>query len=325
MRGLNKKDLIKMFYLMSKIRIFEEKIVSLYSRQDMRTPVHLYIGEEAIAVGVCMNLSKNDFVFGTHRSHGLYIAKGGDLKKLAAELYGRRTGCSKGKGGSMHVVDTKVGVCGTTAIVGGNIPLAVGAALAIKMKKQNYVSCAFFGDGAVDEGTFYESLNFAALKKLPVIFICENNFYATHSHISKRQPFDNIYERSIPLGVPSFRVDGNDVLSIYSLMKDLIFKVRKEKTPFFVECRTYRWKTHVGPQSDDLLGNPAGRDLADWMRKCPIKRIKKFLLKNNILSQEDMKGMVRKIKEEVKAAFVYGRNSPFPSSNDLYKDVVEEK
>ncbi|MEW5694242.1 MAG: thiamine pyrophosphate-dependent dehydrogenase E1 component subunit alpha [Candidatus Hydrogenedentota bacterium] len=217
---------LQLYKTMCKIRFFEEKICSVYSKQDMRTPVHLCIGQEAIASGVCANLRDDDILFSTHRGHGHYIAKGGDLLKLVLELYGKKAGCSGGRGGSMHLCDPQKGMPGFSAIVSGVVPVAVGYAFAIKYKNEKRISCVFFGDGAVDEGTLYESFNLAALKRLPVLFICENNFYATSSHIRNRYAVFNLPDKAKSFGVPGYRKDGNDVLEIYNLSRDLIGKIR---------------------------------------------------------------------------------------------------
>ncbi|OQX81020.1 MAG: hypothetical protein B6D56_03625 [Candidatus Omnitrophica bacterium 4484_70.1] len=318
---ISKEKIIQLYSSMVKIRRFEEKIIEVYPQQQMRTPVHLYIGEEAIASGVCAALRKDDYVFGTHRSHGLYIAKGGELKKLVSELYGKRNGCCKGKGGSMHIVDVAHGICGTTAIVGGNIPLAVGAGLTIKLKSTQQVSCAFFGDGAVDEGVFYESMNFASLKKLPVIFICENNFYATHSHISKRQAQDNIYTRGVCLGIPGKRVDGNDVIEVYLTAKEAIERARNSYGPTLIECRTYRWRTHVGPQTDEELGMPPAGELLQWLKRCPIQRLRRCILEKGIMDLEEEKELIKLIEEEIEEAFKFAQTSPSPKPEEVFDDV----
>ena len=204
-KGVPLKEIFYLFETMLKIRLFEEKLIELYPAQDMKTPIHLYIGQEAIAAGVCANLQRDDYVFSNHRGHGHYIAKGGDLKALVAEFYGRIDGCSRGKGGSMHIVAPEVGIMGTSAIVGGGISHAVGAALASVMQRNRKVSVVFFGDGACDTGAFYESLNFASLKRLPVVFVCENNFYATNSPLKARHPLDNIYKSCLLYTSPSPR------------------------------------------------------------------------------------------------------------------------
>jgi acetoin:2,6-dichlorophenolindophenol oxidoreductase subunit alpha len=306
---------------MVKLRHCEEMVVRLYPEQKMKTPVHLYIGQEAIATGVCCCLQPGDYVFSTHRGHGVYIAKGGDLKRLTAELYGSIEGCSRGKGGSMHIVDKNCGVCGTTAIVGGNIPLAVGAALASSIRNSGEVACAFFGDGAVDQGVFYESLNFASLRKLPVVFICENNFYATHSHQSKRQALDNIFERGTCFGVPGERVDGNDVLAVFSSAQRAIRRARALKGPTLIECRTYRWKSHVGPQSDEDLGFPPKEHLHKWLKKCPIKRFRKWLIKNGVISEKGDRELIKGIDAEIEEAFDFAQQCRMPDGDMLCEHI----
>ncbi|UCD87639.1 MAG: thiamine pyrophosphate-dependent dehydrogenase E1 component subunit alpha [Desulfobacterales bacterium] len=316
-----KRTLIKLYKLMLAIRRFEEKIVRVYCDQDMKTPVHLYIGQEAIAAGVCANLRKEDYVFSTHRSHGHYLAKGGDMKRLMAELYGRKTGCSRGKGGSMHVVDPEVGVCGSTAIVGGNIPLSVGAALSSVMQKRKQVAVSFFGDGAVEEGAFHESLNFAALKDLPAVFVCENNFYATHSHQSKRQPHDHIYKLAKHYLMPGFRVDGNDVLRVFGVAREAVNRARRGDGPTLMECRTYRWKGHVGPECDIKLGYRMQKELNSWMKRCPIKRFEKRLVNEGVMKKTTIDKITREIDRQIDDAYRFGKGSPHPDENELLEDV----
>ena len=303
------------------IRRFEEKIVAVYGLQEMKTPVHLYLGQEAVAAGVCANLRDEDYVFGTHRSHGLYLAKGGDMNALMAELYGRRTGCSKGKGGSMHVVDTRVGVCGTSAIVGGCIPLAVGAALGAVMQAQDRIAVAFFGDGAADEGVFYESLNFAALKKLPVVFVCENNFYATASHQSKRQPHDRIHRLSQGHLIPGLRVDGNDVVAVDQAAGKAVARARRGGGPSLLECRTYRWKGHVGPESDVERGCRPRAELEAWLARCPVKAFEAKLQQSGLLNREELDRLRQEVDRRVEEADRFGRLSPYPDPEEVLDDV----
>lgn len=315
-------DTIRELYrVMLKIRKFEEKIIELYPTEDMKTPVHLYIGEEAIASGVCANLSKEDYIFSTHRCHGHYVAKGGDIKRAMAEMYGKRTGCSKGKGGSMHLVDPEAGVCGSTAIVGGNIPLSVGVALGFVMQNKKNIAVSFFGDGAVDQGTFHESLNFASLKKLPVVFVCENNFYATHSHQLARQPQDNIYMRGEIYGIPGARVDGNDVISVYRAAKESVCRARAGEGPTLIEARTYRWKGHVGPDSDIKMGYRSQEELDKWMERCPIKIMEQKLIKDNYITREEMKEIADSIDREINEAVVFGKESDYPGDSELLEDL----
>jgi pyruvate dehydrogenase E1 component alpha subunit len=311
----------ELYLMMLKIRKFEEKLVELYPEQEIKCPVHLYIGEEAIAAGVCANLRKDDYVFSNHRSHGHYIAKGGDFKALMAELYGRKTGCCKGKGGSMHLAAPEVGIFGTSAIVGGGIPLAVGTALASVMQENDKVSVAFFGDGAVDEGIFHESLNFASLRKLPVIFACENNFYATNSPQSARQPADNIAKRAEGYMIPGGRVDGTDVIAVFEAAGEAVKRARKGEGPTLIECRAYRWKGHVGPDYDFELGFRPKEELDEWLEKCPIKRYEKFLLNQNIMSESGMAQIARQLDKEIEEAVIFGQRSPFPDEDELFNNL----
>lgn len=317
----NHNFLKKIYYLLIKIRKFEERIIELYPQRQMCCPVHLYIGEEAIAVGVCINLNKQDFCFSNHRNHGHLIAKGVDLKPIYAEIYGKKTGCSKGKGGSMHMVSTEHSIMGTSAIVGGTIPIAVGAALAIKMKKEKKVVVVFFGDGAVDGGVFYESLNFASLKKLPIVFVCENNFYATNSPQESRQINPNIYKVANFFLMPGVCIDGNNVLEVYRIAKESIDRARNGLGPSLIEARTYRWRTHVGPETDIEKGFREKKEVAKWMKKCPLKKFKKYLLKNRLLKGKDLKDLEKGVEREIKEALDFALKSPLPQKQDLSKDV----
>lgn len=306
---------------MLRIRRFEERIIKLYPEQQMRTPVHLCLGQEAIACGVCLNLKKSDYIFSTHRNHGHCIAKGMDLNLIMAELYGRKTGCSKGKGGSMHLVDPVNGIMGTSAIVGGGLPIALGTALASKTKRDKRVSVVFFGDGAVDAGTFHECLNFASLKRLPVVFVCENNFYATNSPLLARQPADNIFERAKPCLIKGLRLDGNDVIRIFKAAKEVIEKARDGNGPTLIECRTYRFRQHVGTDCDYEMGCRPKEELDRWLKRCPIKKFKRFLLKSNLISEKEIVNITARIDREIERAMSFAKNSPFPEENELMEDV----
>lgn len=310
-----------MYWQMLRVRRFEEKLVELYPAQDMRTPIHLCLGQEAIAVGVCLNLEKEDYVFSNHRGHGHCIAKGTDMKLMMAEFYGRRTGCSRGKGGSMHLVDPERGILGTSAIVGGGLPMAVGAALASSMRNDGCISVVFFGDGAVDEGTFHESLNFASLKKLPVLFVCENNFYATNSYQSTRQVTESIAEFAKAYMIPSECIDGNDVIAVFKAARKAIKRIRGGKGPVFLECRTYRWKGHVGPDCDVEKGCRPKEELEEWTKRCPIRLFKDFLLGGNIMSKSEMNQIFKQVDEEIEAAVSFGKSSPFPDKDELLDHV----
>lgn len=329
MKTLNKEipsqTAVELYKMMLLIRRFEEIIIDVYPAQEMKTPVHLYIGQEAIAAGVCANLTKEDYVFTTHRSHGHCLAKGVAPKVLYSEFYGRITGCCKGKGGSMHPAIPELGIPGTTAIVGGGIPIAVGTALASKMKGEDRVSVTFFGDGGADEGVFHESLNYASLKKLPVIFVCENNFYSVNSHLSARQPQDNIAKRAQAYGMPGVRLDGNDVLSIYKTAKEAIQRSRSNGGPTLIECRTYRWKQHVGPECDHEQGCRPKEELIHWMTECPIDKWKKILLEKKIIKESELMKIQIKIDSDLKSAIEYAKESPLPNAKELYNDVYFER
>lgn len=316
------KDLISIYSTMLEIRLFEERLVALYPVQDMKTPIHLCIGQEAIAAGVCHHLKKEDLIFTTHRCHGHVIAKGMPFGPMMAELYGRSAGCSSGKGGSMHLVDPERGILATSAIVGGGIALAVGASLSLKLRRERTaIVVSFFGDGATDEGVFYESLNFAALKKLPILFICENNFYATNSPLLARQPLDNIFRRPGIFGIKGFRADGNDAAQVASLAGRLVQKVRQGGGPVLLECRTYRWKGHVGPDCDVEKGCRPRYELDTWMKKCPVRALERYLLKKRALTKQGIDSLRAKILAEISAAEKAAKDSSEPSAGDVATNV----
>ncbi|MDD5072238.1 MAG: thiamine pyrophosphate-dependent dehydrogenase E1 component subunit alpha [Candidatus Omnitrophica bacterium] len=315
------RDLIQIYETMLRIRLFEERVIRSYPGQEMKTPVHLCVGQEAVAAGVCRNLTDKDYVFTNHRCHGHCLAKGMSMSSILAELYGKRTGCCKGKSGSMHLSDPDRGILATSAIVGGNIPVAVGAALSLKFRKSRNIAVVFFGDGAVDEGAFYESLNFSALKKLPVLFVCENNFYATNSPQKARQPVDNIFKRGGIFGIKGFRCDGNDAVEVFDLSKGLIEKIRKGSGPYLMECRTYRWKGHVGPDCDFEKGCRPKYELDGWVRKCPVKRLEDKLSRKGLLTGSGAEKMRVKIEREISKAENFAKRSRFPNTGELYEDV----
>jgi TPP-dependent pyruvate/acetoin dehydrogenase alpha subunit len=322
---LTKRETLALYVNMLKIRLAEEMISQKYLEGEIRLAIHLCIGEEAVAAGVCENLQKGDYIFSNHRSHGHYIAGNGDLNKLFAELYGKAGGCSSGKGGSMHLFDSSIGYLGSSSIVGGNIPIAVGTGLASKCLKLPRVTVCFFGDGAADEGTFYEALNFAAIKSLPVLFVCENNFYAIFSNQKVRQKLDNIYRRYREMGVPGIRVDGNDAIKVYEVSKHLIEGIRNGQGPFLMECRTYRWMAHAGPSPDNGLGYRSDQDIKNWRRKCPIQRLENYMLNHKIVEKNYLMRIHRKVSDDIKRAVLYAQNSEYPQKEDLLKDIMSVK
>ncbi len=318
---LSKESLENLYTSMLRIRRAQEKIAEIYPQEPrkIQCPVHLCIGQEAIAAGVCANLLSDDYVLGYFRSHGHYLAKGGDLNALFAELYGKKTGCAKGRGGSMHILDMKAGYMGSSAIVGGLIAQAVGAALAFKLRGEPRVAVSFFGDGACEEGVWHESLNFAALRKLPVIFVCENNFYAVKSTLAARQPLDNIYQRAANYGLPGVRIDGNDVLKVFAATQAAVERARNNQGPTLIEARTYRWRQMCENTffDKDLLEGRPKKEYAEWLKRDPVKLFEKRLLATKVLNEVEQKTISQKIDQEINEAVRFTEESPFPNSNNL--------
>lgn len=323
--NLSSENMRNMYYSMLRIRQFEEKVSDLIQQKEIICPCHLCIGQEAVATGVCAALRKEDYVFSTHRSHGHYIAKGGNLNALMAELYGRVTGCCKGRGGSMHLSYPEVGFIGSSAIVAGSIPLAVGASLAFSIQNTDDVSVVFFGDGATNEGVWYESLNFAALNKLPVVFICENNLYSTHVHISDHLADTDIQKKAEVFRMPGVQVDGNDVIEVFKVAQEAVKNARQGNGPTLIECMTYRWRGHVGPFDDLETGLRSKEELSYWQKKDPIKKLEKLLLKQNFLSKSELLQIGREIKKEVDESLIFAKKSPFPREDSLLDHVFKTK
>ncbi|MBL79122.1 MAG: acetoin dehydrogenase [Nitrosomonadaceae bacterium] len=316
-----KKNQLALFYSMLRIRRIEEALADRYSEQEMRCPMHLYIGQEAIAVGICAALSENDVMFSNHRAHGHYLAKGGDLNAMIAELYGRATGCCGGRGGSMHLIDLDVGFLGATPIVGGTVPLAVGAAWASSLKSTNQVSVIFFGDGCFEEGVVHESLNFSALHNLPVIFICENNEFSVYTHLNERQPKRPIHQIAKAHGLTSHAGNGNDIEEVVTIAQHAVDNARKGKGPQFIELSTHRWREHCGPDFDDHLGYRAAEEIEMGLKNCPIKKFSARLSENNELSKSDIEKLEAEIREEISDAFKFALSSAKPSSKDAGERV----
>lgn len=315
----------KLYYDMLRVRLIEEAIGEHYREQEMRCPVHLAIGQEAIAVGVCANLRATDYVMSTHRSHIHYLAKGGDLQTMLAEIYGKSTGCSKGKGGSQHLIDIEAGFLGATPIVGSIIPVAVGVAFGVSMKYEERVVVVFFGDAAIEEGVFSESLNFAALKKLRIIFVCENNLYSVYTHIRERQPINRSNVAIAKAhGVYGFEADGNDVTEVYESMSRTIESVRNGLGPAYVEYKTYRWREHCGPNFDNNIGYRTEAEYLAWRKSCPLEKLERFLKKEEILTDSEVVEMGKRIAAEIEDAFHFAKSSPFPFKEELYRNLYAE-
>lgn len=292
-----------------RIRNIELEISRRYSSNQIRCPVHLSVGQEGIAAACALVMKKLDFAVSTHRGHAHYLAKGGDLKKMIAEIYGKVTGCSKGIGGSMHLMDLNVNFMGSSAIVGNSIPVGVGLGLSAKLKKKNQISYVFFGEGATEQGVFYESVNFAIIKKLPVIFICENNLYSVYSDLKYRQPKTRkIYKLVKSFGIQTYKCNGNNVLDSYNTLIKARNFLLKKKQPVFIEFSTYRWLEHCGPNYDNDLKYRSENEFNNWKKKDPIKILKQYLKKN--FSHEKIE---KKIKNEINNAFNFALRSKFPS------------
>ena len=306
---------------MLRIRRVQEAIERLYLQDEMKTPVHLCMGQEAIPVGVCAALNREDYVMSNHRGHGHYLAKGGDLKALIAELHCRKTGCSKGHGGSMHLVDVSVGHLGSSSIVGGGIPIGTGLGLAIQMKNSNQVSTIFFGDGAADEGVLYESINFAMLKRLPVVFVLENNQWSVCSHVSARQPGVNIFHRAEQEMLFSRKIDGNSVTEVYDTARLAVDRARTGGGPSFIECNTYRILGHAGCATQDPEGYRDRKDVEEWKKKCPVKTFLEALIDEGTLTHDEVSAMEKRIEVEIEEAFLFAKESPLPDQQDLYNHI----
>ena len=320
---ISEEKLLEVYRAISKIRKVELKIEDLYHLDEMKTPVHLCLGQEAVSAAVCASMKKDDMIFSNHRSHGHYLAKGGDLNSLIAEFYCKETGCSKGRGGSMHVIDTSVGHYGSSSIVGGSIPHAVGAALAFQMQKKDLVAVSFFGDAASEEGVFYESMNLAQLKKLPVVFVCENNRYSVCSYVSVRQPNDNIAMRAKAFDIPAKQVDGMNAIEVYEAAKFAIEHARSGKGPYVLECKVQRWRGHAGagdPMKDQYR---EPEDLDDSNVRDPLEEYKEYLLKGKV-SQAELDKIDKDIDKQIEEAFKFGQESPLPDRADLEKYLFAE-
>jgi len=309
-------DMYRRLYL---IRQVELKIEEHYHEDEMKTPVHLALGQEAVAVGICIHLTQEDYIFSNHRSHAHYLAKGGDLKAMMAELYCKETGCSRGRGGSMHLIDVSIGHLGSSSMVGGSIPHAVGAAFAIQYKTEDRLAVSFFGDAASEQGVFYESMSWAKKKKLPVIFVCENNEYSVCSHISARQPLIPIAQRAQAFDIPSETIDGMNLLTVYDRMCQATDYVRSGQGPYFLECRVQRWRGHAGSgdPSKEKYRRPA--ELQEDFLRDPLRDYEGYVAAAEGVKKEDLKTMQDKINAQIEEAFRFAKESPLPKKEELTK------
>ncbi len=319
---MNNKTLLSMYKKMQFFRIVEETIAARYHENKMRCPVHLAIGQEAISAAFSQVAQKGDYVMSSHRAHLHYLAKGGSLNSMISELYGKENGCSLGKGGSMHLIDLKVNFMGSTAIVGNTIPISAGIAMASKIKKEKSMTFVFFGDGAIEEGVFYETVNFAIVKELPIVFVCENNFYSVYSPLKPRQPKDRkIFKMVEAMGIKSFKADGNQIKKCYRTFSDAKKYVDSKKKPVFLEFETYRHLEHCGPNNDDNLNYRGSKEILRWKKKDPIINFEKELIKKKLLNKKKIYLEKNKIKKIVNTAFFKAEKSSFPNQKEAYRNL----
>ena len=316
--NLTKEKLVEMFRKMVEIRFFEEKVFDLYAQNLVPGTIHLYAGEEAVAVGVCAALQRDDYITSTHRGHGHCIAKGADLKRTMAEILGKKTGYCKGKGGSMHIADFSIGMLGATAVVGAGIPIAVGAGLSIKLRKTRQVVACFFGEGASNQGTFHEGINMASVWRLPVIFVCENNLYAMGTRQSRVMNIENVADRAVAYGIPGIAVDGNDVLAVYEATAKAVERARNGEGPTLIECKTYRHKGHS--RVDPARYRPK-EEVEEWLAKDPIKRFREKLLQTKTLTEAEIQRIENEVAAEIEEAVKFAMESPYPEPEEALEDV----
>jgi pyruvate dehydrogenase E1 component alpha subunit len=318
--SLTEEKLLALYRTMVKIRKFEERVASLYASGEIPGFVHLYIGQEAIATGVCYNLRRDDFITSTHRGHGHLIAKGGDVKRMMAELYGKRTGYCRGKGGSLHIATMEIGVLGANGIVGGGIPIAVGAGYSIKLRGTDQVAVAFFGDAATNEGVFHESLNMAAAWNLPVIFVCEYNKYGVSAKITRVTKVPDLEKRAIGYGIPGIRVDGNDVLEVEKAAGEAIARARRGEGPTFIVADTFRYRPHFEGDKYDYVDK---EELEYWRTRDPLSLLRGVL--ETRIDREKLRTIENEVEVEILEAVEFARKSPEPAPEEALEGVFSEK
>ena len=313
--------LLDLYRSMLLIRRVEERIVDEYAAQEMRCPVHLCIGQEAVAAGVCAALAPGDKVMSGHRSHGHYLAKGGDLPAMIAEIYGKVTGCSRGKGGSMHLIDLACGFLGSAPIVASTIPIAVGTAFSAKMRGENRITTVFFGDAAVETGAFHESVNFALVHALPVLFVCEDNLYSVYTPMAPRQPAGRgLAALATGMGIAARKGDGNDAEAVHRLAVEAVATIRSGNGPVFLEYSTYRWREHCGPLYDNDIGYRTEAEFREWQARCPVARAREALIGRNE-SVAVLDRLEADIDRDVDAAFEAAKAAPFPAAHEAYEQI----
>ena len=318
-------ELLKLHEEILYIRLVEEAIAEHYKENEMRCPVHLSIGQEATAVGVCQALKITDKVFSTHRCHAHYLAKGGDLKRMLAEIYGKETGCCGGRGGSMHLTDLEQGMIVSIPIVASNIPLAVGSALSSNINSSSDVSVAFIGDGSVEEGVFHESVNFAKINKLPVLFVCENNMYSVYTPLNSRQPERPLSDLGKAHHITTLTADGNDVNAVLKVAREAVEHARSGKGPVFLVFETYRWREHCGPNYDNHIGYREEAEFEKWKSRDPLVIIRAQILEKELTTADEIVSLEKKINQEIDIAMQFAKDSPLPSPDSIKEFIYKEK
>jgi pyruvate dehydrogenase E1 component alpha subunit len=312
---------IELYERMLTIRQFEEQAIALFERGHIRGNVHPCIGQEAVSVGICANLRRDDYMTSTHRGHGNCLAKGADPRIMMAELLGRQTGYCKGKGGSMHIADFGGGNLGANGIVGGGFPIATGAGIGIQNRGTDQVAVCFFGDGAANQGTFHESLNLAALWKLPVLYVCENNQYALSTPLHESVGLPELSERARGYGIPGVRVDGNDVLAVHAAADEAVRRARAGEGPTLLDCLTYRFFGHFTGDKGHGITYRTKQEMEEWRARCPIARFRRHLLDARVATDERLKEMETQVEAAIAAAAQYGLDSPWPAPEEAIEDV----
>ncbi len=320
---LDKAQLVQMLRTMILIREFDERAIQLRVAGKIYGAVHPYVGQEAVAVGVCSTLTRRDRVTSTHRGHGHCIAKGADIRRMMAELFGRVDGYCKGKGGSMHIADFAVGMLGANGIVGGGLPIACGAALAAQLEGKDDVTVCFFGDGAAAEGEFHEALNIASLWKLPIVFVCENNQYAANNAVAVQHPHVDIVAHAGAYGMPGLIADGNDVLQVHATTAEAVARARRGDGPSLLECKTYRWRFHAMRATPPPETRPP-EEIASWKARDPIGRFEQHVLGKGVLSASEIGAMRERVAADLEEAVAFAEQSPFPDPKDLLVDMFAE-
>ncbi|MBM4339327.1 MAG: thiamine pyrophosphate-dependent dehydrogenase E1 component subunit alpha [Deltaproteobacteria bacterium] len=312
---------LKLYERMLTIRMFEEKAIELFEHNLIRGNVHPCIGQEAVSAGVCATLRRDDYMLNTHRGHGNCIAKGADLKRMMAELLGKETGYCRGKGGSMHIADFEGGNLGANGIVGGGIPIAVGAGISVQNRGTDQVVVCFFGDGATNQGTFHESLNLAALWKLPVVFICENNQYGLSTPVREAVSIFRISDRAIAYGIPGVSLDGNDVIEVYTKTVEAVERARAGEGPALLDCVTYRFFGHFTGDPGRGINYRSKEEMNQWLDRCPVKQFKEQLFREKIVTEETGKAIEAKVRASIEEAVRFAKESPFPSPEETTQDL----